>query len=176
MGFAVVKLRVGEASYFLMRFNPKWKDLNFIGGHEKPRDAGDLRTTARRELWEEVPSVRPYVEFDLKALGPEVQYGPVFSKSRGEQVEYNVQFFLVLMAASPIQLVESLSWRSKNVWVSEDELIDPQQYRLSGLVRVLSTIVPAGLKGIDYSSECDLRLLETRFTHSDLKQLSFAFK
>jgi NUDIX domain len=93
VGFVIIKMRAEGASYYLMRINPKWKDINFIGGHEKPRDVKNLKTTARRELWEEVPSIRARVDFHLEPLTPEVIHGPILSKSRGVNVEYQIQFF-----------------------------------------------------------------------------------
>src|ERR1700681_2120072 len=60
VGFVIIKLSVAGTAYFLMRINPKWKDVNFIGGHAKIRDADNLAITARRELWEEVPAIRRY--------------------------------------------------------------------------------------------------------------------
>ena len=35
VGFVIIKLSVAGIAYFLMRVNPKWKDVNFIGGHAK---------------------------------------------------------------------------------------------------------------------------------------------
>lgn len=67
IGFAVVKLDFGGVPFFLMRKNEKWKDVNFIGGHENPRDQGSLLRAAQREFWEEVPSSRN-VETKLEEL------------------------------------------------------------------------------------------------------------
>jgi 8-oxo-dGTP pyrophosphatase MutT (NUDIX family) len=81
-------------AYYLMRVDPKWKDINFIGGHEKDRDSGNFERTARRELWEEVPSIRDYREFDVVPLTTELYYGPIESRSKGGTVEYELRFFL----------------------------------------------------------------------------------
>jgi hypothetical protein len=53
-GFVVIKLIINSDVFLLLRKNPKWDDLNLIGGHEKDRDRGSLLKTALRELWEEV--------------------------------------------------------------------------------------------------------------------------
>src|SRR5215468_12386507 len=123
VAFAIVKVAVAGAAYFLMRLNPKWKDINFVGGHAKERDAGSLERTARRELWEEVPSIRRYSEFHLEALTSRMRYGPIESLSRGGLIEYEVQFFLVRIDRSPEALVKMLGSRSKNLWVSQYELL-----------------------------------------------------
>jgi hypothetical protein len=65
VAFVVIKLSVLGIAYYLMRVDSKWKDINLIGGHEKDRDSGDLEKTARRELGEEVPSIRDYNQFDM---------------------------------------------------------------------------------------------------------------
>src|SRR5882672_9052579 len=135
VGFVVIKLHVGGTAYFLMRLNSKWKDVNFIGGHAKTRDLENLATTARRELWEEVPSIRTYTSLELMPLTKEVHYGPIRSRSRGEDVEYELQFFLLKFDHPPQLLVEALSLRSKNVWVTQEELIHPGRFRVSGLAK-----------------------------------------
>jgi hypothetical protein len=176
LGFAVIKLRVTGLSYYLMRVNPKWKDVNFVGGHDKPRDRGDLKTTARRELWEEVPSVRSYADFDLEPITDEFQYGPVFSRSKGDKVQYNLQFFLLRINYSPKVFVETLSVRTKNVWLTEQEMLSPQRYRLSGLVELLNEAYPGGLAAIAYSYGTDLGPLRGFFEQDDSRQLEFALK
>jgi 8-oxo-dGTP pyrophosphatase MutT (NUDIX family) len=176
VGFVVIKLHVGTTAYFLMRLNSKWKDVNFIGGHEKMRDSENLATTARRELWEEVPSIRSYPSLELLPLSGEVHYGPINSPSRGEDVEYELQFFLLKFDHAPQLLVEALSLRSKNVWVTQEELIEPGKFRVSGLAKLLDQVVPGGLAAIPYSSETDLGPLRERFEGSDGRQLSFVLK
>jgi len=176
LGFVVIKFRVGGIVYYLMRVNPKWKDINFIGGHEKPRDGGDLEKTARRELWEEVPSVRSYPNIELEPITGLVSYGPIYSRSKGDQVEYEAQFFLVKIINSPNSLVELLSDRSKNIWISENELIRAEKYRMSGLVEVLNSAKSGGLEDIPYSSGTDLSSLRSYFEENDGKQLEFALK
>jgi hypothetical protein len=176
LGFVVIKLRVHAAPYYLMRSNPKWKDVNFIGGHEKPRDAGSLEKTARRELWEEVPSIRSYETFHLEPLTGEVRHGPIFSKSRGDEVEYQIQFFLFKIDTSPEVLVEKISARSRNVWVSEDDLTYQSRLRISGLVSVLQQLLPGGLASIPYSSLCDLTAIQHRFHDVNTRQLELALK
>jgi len=108
-----------------MRSNPKWKDLNFIGGHEKPRDAGNLAMTARRELWEEVPSVRAYERFHLEQLTDELNYRPILSKSKGDYVQYQLKYyFLFKIESSPEALVENIGAWSRNVWVSDSGRVE----------------------------------------------------
>jgi len=176
VGFAVIKLMASGIPYYLMRVNPKWKDINFIGGHEKLRDGADLRKTARRELWEEVPSIRNYANLDLEPLTTELRYGPIYSRSKGDQVEYDVKFFLLRMEGSPASLIELLSLRTKNIWVSQQELLRPNKYRLSGLVAFLNGAVHGGLDEIPYSSPVDMRSFQHCFDYANGRQLEFALK
>jgi 8-oxo-dGTP pyrophosphatase MutT (NUDIX family) len=176
VGFVTVKLRAGGTAYYLMRQNAKWKDLNFIGGHAKDRDSDDLKKTARRELWEEVPSIRAYSKFDLEPLTETIHHGPIYSRSKGDSVEYNLQFFLLRIEGSPVPFVEALSTRTRNVWVSESEMLAPQKYRLSGLVGLLHGVLPGGLRNIPFSSATDLSPWMSYLERADYMQLEFALK
>jgi hypothetical protein len=176
VAFAVVKLAVAATPYFLMRLNPRWKDINFIGGHVKDRDAGNLEKTARRELWEEVPSIRTYRSFHLEPLTKQMNYGPIKSLSRGYEVEYEIQFFLVRISQSPETLVEMLGSRTKNVWISQCELLRPTRFRVSQLVGFLDRVSSGGLEAIPYSSPTDLGIMRERFERLGREQLEFALK
>jgi hypothetical protein len=122
VAFVIIKLSVLGMAYYLMRVDPKWKDINLIGGHEKDRDSGNLEKTARRELWEEVPSIRDS-EFYLVPLTSELHYGPIESRSKHEKVQYELRFFLLKIMNSPENLVAGLGDRTKNIWVSEQDLL-----------------------------------------------------
>jgi hypothetical protein len=175
VGFAVVKLVAAGTPFFLMRLNPKWRDINFIGGHAKARDARSLETTARRELWEEVPSIRGH-KFRLEPLTAIMEYGPIKSLSRGVNVEYELQFFLVKIDQSPEALVEMLGSRTKNIWIAQNELLSARRFRVSGLVKFLNAALPGGLEAIPYSSSTDLSFLRERFERLEDKQIAFALK
>jgi len=175
VGFVVIKLRAQGTPYYLMRLNAKWKDVNFVGGHEKPRDSGSLEKTAKRELWEEVPSIRSR-KFHLQSLTKEVHHGPIVSKSKGTHVEYHLKFFLLKANLSPETLIKITSARSRNVWVTEDELISQTRYRVSGLVAVLHHLLPGGLASIPYSFPADVRSIHSRFPQVSNEQLELALK
>jgi hypothetical protein len=176
LGLVVIKLCAEGTPYYLMRLNPKWKDVNFIGGHEKPRDLGNLEKTARRELWEEVPSIRSHINFQLEPLTREVHHGPIVSKSKGNTVEYQLQFFLLKMESPPEALIEMISVRSRNVWLTEDELVSQTRYRISGLVGALHHVSPGGLASIPYSSQAEVAVIHRRFRHVSSEQLDLALK
>jgi hypothetical protein len=173
----VIKLRVAGAAYYLMRANAKWKDINFIGGHDKPRDARDLETTARRELWEEVPSIRGYGRLEFEPLTSVMNYGPILSRSKGDRVEYEIQFFLLKINRSPASFVELLSSRTRNIWISEEELTHPKQFKVSGLVTLLDQALPGGIRSIPFSSATDMDQWRQHFERrNDAGQLQFALK
>jgi len=176
IGLVVVKAAVDGAAYFLMRANSKWKDISLIGGHEKVRDSGDLSRTARRELWEEVPSVRTYSEFHLDPLTEILHYGPIVSRSKGDEVEYDVQFFLLRIESSPATFVEALGSRTRNIWISEYDLLHSEKYRISTWVQLLDRNLVNGLEGIGYSFVSDLRSFTHYFKTRDSSQLEFALK
>ncbi len=176
VGFVVIKLSVEGNAYFLMRVNDKWKDVNFVGGHEKERDSGNFEMTARRELWEEVPSIRGYKNIILEALTPVVDYGPIQSRSRGKGVQYDIQFFLLKITEPPNVLVDSLGFRTKNIWVPECHLLNQGRIRVSGLVKFLDSIYPGGLRTIPYSSATDLQGIRDRFATTSGEQFEFELK
>ena len=150
-GFVVIKLRVCGKVCFLMRQNARWNDLNFIGGHEKACDGASLRKAARRELLEEVPYLRSNRSFELAPLTTQFVHGPVYSRSAGCDVEYELQFFCVEFETSPEHLLESLGPRSANKLVCQDDLLLPRSYRTSKLVQVLSDKLSDGLQAIPFS-------------------------
>ncbi len=155
-GFVVIKLQINNESYHMMRENSRWKDINFIGGHEIMRDRDNLETTARRELLEEVPSLRKFHEIELESLTGEVTYGPIYSHSADTQVEYTLNFFLVEFGRSPECVLKSAGPRTHNTLVSEHELLSPQSYRVSELVNFLNNITGKGLTKIPYSWPYDV--------------------
>lgn len=175
VGFVVVKFRAFGKSLFLLRKNERWNDVNFLGGHEKQRDKGSLHKTAERELWEEVPSIRSLKGLSLEPLTDELRYGPVFSRSRAKNVEYEVQFFLLRFENGPEQVIEQLGVRSRNVFVSEEELLTPKQRRISGLISLLNSKFHGGLSSIPFSSTADVgSLLQNRSGDPDDLQLRFS--
>jgi 8-oxo-dGTP pyrophosphatase MutT (NUDIX family) len=172
-GFVVIKLLVDGEICLLLRKNPKWKDLNLIGGHEKTRDGESLAKTALRELWEEVPSVRKNTSFSLRELTDELEYGPVVSRSVGEETLYLIQYFLFQLDDEPTFLLENLGARTRNVLVSESDLLGDQSGRISGLVWFLDRIYLGGLKSIPLSSPINIHSAGQRLRGS-LAQLEFA--
>lgn len=173
VGFVVVKLRAGEDSFFLLRYNPKWHDLNLIGGHEDPKDAGNLERTARRELREEVPLIRMLSEYRLQKLIDPVRHGPIFSKSQNVNSIYEAYFYLLLIEDSPAPLVHMLTSRSKNLWVEQRNLTGKSRFRLSNYIGILNENVTGGLRSIPYSSTSNLLSMRNHFDGHDGSQLKF---
>jgi hypothetical protein len=112
----------------------------------------------------------------LEPLTPIIEYGPVKSASRGDITIYEVQFFSLKIDSSPMPLVETLSKRGKNVWVTEGELKKGKPFRVSSFVRVLDKNFPGGLEALPYSSAVDLSPFRAQFDEADGRQLQFALK
>jgi hypothetical protein len=155
-GFVVIKLRIDAQDYLLMRRDPDWKDVNFVGGHERVRDGGNLERAARRELTEEVPSLRALTTFGLEPLTDELTYGPVYSHSAKCEVEYLLKFFLLRFQANPARVLHAFGPRTHNVLIRQDDVIVGGKYRVAGLVNVLQRAFPNGLRAIPYSWLADL--------------------
>lgn len=140
-----------------MRKDLRWKDINFIGGHEKKEDRYDLKKTARRELLEEIPALRGREIFTLTQLTRKLEYGPLFSLSAGHKKKYILQFYILKLSKSPDRLLKSLCGRTKNVLIDKKELIKPKKRQISGIVKLLDGSLPCGINSIPYTREEDLR-------------------
>ncbi len=154
--FVVMKLRFKENDYFLMRRDPDWKDINFLGGHTNERDRGKLEKTARRELLEEVPSLRSFAQIDLVPLTDQIAHGPVYSPSARCLVKYELQFFLLRFGESPKTILESLGPRTLNILVRQDDLMVPRKHKVAELTNVLANSIVGGLPSIPHSWPEDL--------------------
>ena len=174
VGFVVIKLAALGMPVFLLRRNEIWNDVNFLGGHQKERDKGNLLKTAERELWEELPPVRSLKDFHLEPLTEELYYGPVFSRSKVKSVGYEVRFFLLKLDNGTSALIESLGGRSRNVLVSEEQILNKRR-KVSGMVSFLNSKLSGGLTSIPLSSQTDVGpMLQARF--SDTRQLRLHFE
>ncbi len=156
VGLVVIKLRIEHDPWYLMRYNEKWRDVSFIGGHQKDRDHENLERTAKRELWEEVPAIRAGLISTLIPLVGPLNYGPVHSRSRGDLAEYEVAFFLLKIESNPSQMLERLGSRTKNLLVSESELLGAARFPISGYVALLRDSLDDGLRSIAFSNDADL--------------------
>ena len=153
--FVVIKIRVKDEDYLLMRRDPSWKDINFIGGHDVPKDHGRFERTAKRELLEEVPALRIFTSFRLRSLTDQVSHGPIFSLSAQRPMKYILKFFLLEFTKKPSSFFQEFGDRTQNIFVST-RMITAQAYRMSGLVEVLEGTLSGGLGAIPYSWPDDL--------------------
>jgi 8-oxo-dGTP pyrophosphatase MutT (NUDIX family) len=154
--FVVIKLRMGGEDYFLMRRDPDWKDISFIGGHANKGESSNLERVARRELLEEVPALRSFKLIELVPLTNEIKHGPVYSPSAKCDVVYDLRFFLLRFGGSPEQVVKALGPRTPNILVHRDDLLAPRKYRVAELVKVLDGSIPGGLRSMQHSWPEDL--------------------
>lgn len=173
--FVIIKLKISGEDWLIMRRNPSWKDINFIGGHENDRDNRNRQRTAKRELLEEIPVLKGFRSHKLEKLTGEIAYGPILSRSASCEVKYDLQFFLLRFSRAPKPVLESLHGRTLNIMLRENDLLVQRKYKISALVRLLDRTLPGGLKSIPYSWSADLREV---ISASDLlleKQTEFAF-
>lgn len=171
LGFAVIKLQIDGDDFFLMRKNLKWKDVSFIGGHEMPKDSGNLLRAARRELLEEVPALRSFGSIELVPLTDSVSHGPRFSPSANAHVRYVIQFFLVRFGADPSDVVRGLGPRTPNLLLRQEELLTKRPFQVAGLVDLLHQVTHGGLPAIPYSWESNLDLAGKGSSPLDQREL-----
>jgi hypothetical protein len=170
--FVVIKLKLLDTPYWLMRRNSLWKDVNFIGGHATDLDKGNFLRTARRELLEEVPALRRFKPPELTPLTENITYGPLFSKSAQQQVQYLLRFYLLRFTESPQSFVESLlrQARTSNLFVRESDLFDRWKDQTSRFVKVLTDTLGRNAESIPYSWTDNIELKAT-----SIHQHSLAF-
>jgi hypothetical protein len=173
VGFTVIKLQINGDDFFLMRKNLKWNDVSFIGGHEMPRDSGNLLRAARRELLEEVPALRSFGAVELVPLTDAVSHGPRFSPSANAHVRYIIQFFLVRFGSDPSDVVTSLGPRTPNLLLRQEELLTKRPFQVASLVDLLHQVVRGGLPAIPYSWESNLDLAGKGTSALDQRELSW---
>ncbi|HXQ69537.1 MAG TPA: NUDIX hydrolase [Pyrinomonadaceae bacterium] len=170
VGLAVIKVRIDGRPFYLMRKNPSWGDVSFVGGHLNERDDGILKRAAYRELLEEVPSLRKARGLKLNALTPQLHHGPVYSPSAKSVKVYDFQFFLVLFTHNPERALHAISERSLNLLVGERELLEPNHCKVAALVGILDSEYAGGLQAIPYSWPAEVKSLGDR-----IAQTTFAF-
>lgn len=156
LGFSVIKFRLKDEICFLMRKNSKWKDFNFVGGHENNRDGGNLEQAARRELWEEVPSSRN-VNLFLEKITEEIKFGPIYSRSAGALVMYELQFFLVKFQESPKQMLKQITSKSHNRIISQLDVLSGN-LPMTNFVAVLNAEIQGGIESLPLSFDEELSI------------------
>ena len=173
--FVVIKLKINNRDYLILRRDKDWNDLNLIGGHQEEKDNGKFQRTARRELFEELSALRGKAEVALKPITKPIGYGPVWSQSAKRESFYQLMFYLARLDTEPSTLQKTLSPQSMNFLVDCESLRGAiKRKEVSGLVELLESEVRGGLEAIPYSGDHDLggvldsKVLSKRFQ----KQLS----
>ncbi len=167
--FAVIKLKIGQVPFVFMRRDRTWNDLNLIGGHQNQRDRRSYSNTVRREVREEIPILRKGELFEVCPLTELVSFGPVYSKSRLEMVEYEVVYFLVKFLQEPAFLRHAISGRTDNVLVRQSEIGLRGGHRISRMALQLEHILVGGWELVEYSWSRDLKEVKgfDRFPEQD---------
>ncbi len=168
--FVVVKLKIRDTDYFVLRRDADWNDLSLIGGHQEEKDHGKFRRTARREMFEELSALRGKAEVVLSPITELVSYGPVWSKSAKCHSLYRLKFYSAHLDTDPAVLERTISAQSGNYLVDLASLRDGiERSDVSAFLGLLEAEVPGGLDSIPYSWDRDLgdvldgRILLKRF-------------
>ena len=155
--FVVVKLRIHETDYFVLRRDADWNDLSLIGGHQEEKDNGKFSRTARREMFEELSALRGKAEVVLNPITELVSYGPVWSKSAKCDSLYRLKFYSAHLETDPAVLEKIISPQSGNYLVDLASLRNAiERSDVSAFLGLLEAEVPGGLGSIPYSWDWDL--------------------
>jgi hypothetical protein len=154
--FVVCKLRVCGRSYYLLTYDPDWRDLNLLGGHEEKEDHGDLAKTAERELAEELIVTDQSTKLEIMPVTEAIQYGPVWSPSAERVKDYVFKFYTMRFCVEP-----DISRLSRDApllrLVCEDDLLaDTTKEKISNVLRVLDRSLVGGIRSVPYSWSSDL--------------------
>ena len=155
--FVVIKLKIHNKDYFVLRRDKDWNDLNLIGGHQEPKDNGKFERTAKREMFEELSALRGKAEVVLKPITEPICYGPVWSQSAKCESLYQLMFYLATLDSEPRILEKTLSAQSMNFLVDGASLKGAIERKdVSAFLELLESKIPGGLEAIPYSWDCDL--------------------
>lgn len=155
--FVVIKLKIHNKDYFVLRRDKDWNDLNLIGGHQEEKDNGRFKRTAKREMFEELSALRGKAEVVLKPITEPICYGPVWSQSAKCESLYQLMFYLARLDIEPSILEKALSAQSMNFLVDLESLREAIERRdVSAFLHLLESEVPGGLEAIPYSLDRDL--------------------
>ena len=155
--FVVIKLKIDDKDYFILRRDKDWNDLNLIGGHQEERDNGKFERTAKREMFEELSALRGKAHVALKPISEPFRYGPVWSHSAKCESLYQLMFYVAELDTEPSVLEKTLGERSMNYLVDSASLKGAIQRKdVSAFLELLESKVPGGLEAIPYSWDCDL--------------------
>ncbi len=155
--FVVIKLKIHNKDYLILRRDKDWNDLNLIGGHQEEKDNGNFNRTAKREMFEELSALRGKAEVALKPITDPVIYGPVWSQSAKRESVYRLMFYRAELDTDPSVLEKTLSAQSMNYLVDCESLRGPMGRKdVSAFLELLESEVPGGLEAIPYSWDRDL--------------------
>lgn len=155
--FVVIKLKIDDEDYFILRRDKDWNDLNLIGGHQEAKDNGNFERTAKREMFEELSALRGKAQVALQPIVEPFRYGPVWSQSAKCESLYQLMFFLAELDTEPSVLEKTLGARSMNYLVDSTSLKGAIQRKdVSAFLELLESKHPGGLEAIPYSLDSDL--------------------
>lgn len=155
--FVVIKLKIHNRDYLVLRRDKDWNDLNLIGGHQEEKDNGRFNRTAKREMFEELSALRGKAEVALEPITEPVSYGPVWSQSAKRESLYQLMFYSARLDAHPSILEKTLSAQSMNFLVDCESLKGAIERKdVSALLELLESEVPGGLDAVPYSWDRDL--------------------
>ena len=155
--FVVIKFKIDEEEYFLLRRDKDWNDLNLVGGHQESQDRGNFARTAKRELFEELSAWKGKAKAELTPITEQLYYGPVWSESANCESLYQLVFFAAHLDAEPETVVKVFGGGSKNFLVDYESLkLGIERKDVSSLLCLLEAEAPGGLEGIPVSMERDL--------------------
>ncbi len=155
--FVVIKLKIDDEDYFILRRDKDWNDLNLIGGHQEAKDNGNFERTAKREMFEELSALRGKAQVALQPIVEPFRYGPVWSQSSQCESLYQLMFYLAELDTEPSVLEKTLGARSMNYLVDSTSLKGAIQRKdVSAFLELLESKHPGGLEALPYSFDSDL--------------------
>ena len=170
----MIKLKIDNKDYFVLRRDRDWNDLNLIGGHQEEKDNGRFMRTAKREMFEEMSALRGKAEVALKPISEPICYGPVWSQSARCESLYHLMFYLARFETDASVLKKALSAQSMNFLVDCESLkVAIERKDVSAFLKLLDSEVPGGLEAIPYSWDHDLggvldRKVQSKTFHKQL--------
>jgi len=149
---AIIKVSIDGEDKYLLQWNKKWNNYNFISGKvEEDLDGGSFERCVIREIEEELPPLRYVADFTVSEILPGFMEMISFSKRTLQTTLYRFKLYQ-LFFTKPLQEYETLWTKDReNRWFSKEELLRGDMVASFPIPDVISQI-PQGLDSLPLST------------------------
>ncbi len=108
--YALIKLKINGKDLLLLRYNKKWKDFSFVGGHVEKDEEDNWEKAIIKEIEEELPHSQFGYNFKVSPYTKKLFLPDRISKTTGKMTRYSVQWYHLNFIKNPLIFVEKLDF------------------------------------------------------------------